>query len=446
MSYVPVQTMGRTARPALWLDPQRVLLYWSLGLALFGGFGLGALLVAGFAGWLPVAPAAPVLMQVHGQVQAVGFIAVFVLAMGVQLFPRFHATDLRHPGRVTLGGSLLALGVLLRALAQPLAVDTDGRGALLVAAALLQLGGLLLAVSALAQVVMQSEEGPPPGIRKLLPLTMAGSLVLAMVLNLGVAVGLAAGAPVAPYAADEALLHLELWGFAATIIFAVSGRVYPRLLLLQPAREGLMPAALTLWAAGTFGTAAAWLLTDGAPLPLAVAAACQAAGGLLYVAGLRIFSPRRTIDIIPQMTIRMLPWVRTAYGFLVVALLLNAAVAVAGALGVPGGFTVRSAVRHTLAQGFILPVIVFMGALFVNGFNSAMLKRPRALGAMVWLLFAGAALRAGGELLGGYAPGWGSVTALGGWLGTSVFTVFALWVLRSYGHGPIYVRREGPPA
>ena len=101
---------------------------------------------------------------------------------------------------------------------------------------------------------------------------------------------------------------------------------------------------------------------------------------------------------------------------------------------------------HTLAQGFVLPVIVFMGALFVNGFNSAMLKRPQVLGAMVWLLFTGAALRAGGELLGGYAPGWGSATAVGGWLGTSVFTVFALWVLRSYGHGPIYVRRDGPPA
>ena len=48
----------------------------------------------------------------------------------------------------------------------------------------------------------------------------------------------------------------------------------------------------------------------------------------------------------------------------------------------------------------------------------------------------GAALRFVAELLGGYAPGWGVLVALGGTLGVIAFLVFAVGLWRATGHGP----------
>jgi hypothetical protein len=47
------------------------------------------------------------------------------------------------------------------------------------------------------------------------------------------------------------------------------------------------------------------------------------------------------------------------------------------------------------------------------------------------VLFAGAALRVGGEMIGGYAPGWNVLVGLGGTLGAAGFIAFAIGVWRS---------------
>ncbi|MCX6023962.1 MAG: hypothetical protein NTZ05_19970 [Chloroflexi bacterium] len=242
------------SRQSIWDDPQRVLLYVSLVLALLGGFGLGACMVLAFAGWLPVTPNIPALMQVHGQVQTVGFLVLFILAIAVQLFPRFHNTRLRHPRLIAAGGLLAGAGVTLRAVGQPL--DLSGaRTVLLALSAPLIPVGLILAVLPLASVVMHRENGPPLGMRALLPVTAVGSLAAATVLNFFLVLRLAGGAAVAPLYMDEAVLHLQLWGFATTLVLAVSGRMYPRLLLLQPTRGRLLDMAVLFWAGGTAGVA-----------------------------------------------------------------------------------------------------------------------------------------------------------------------------------------------
>jgi hypothetical protein len=103
-----------------WLDsPYRLLIRTSLALGVGAGFSLGLYLLLGFAFGLPLSAATPALMQVHVQVQVFGFLAMFIMAVGVQLFPRFHATRLDRPAQVSAGGMLLATGVALRAIAQP---------------------------------------------------------------------------------------------------------------------------------------------------------------------------------------------------------------------------------------------------------------------------------------------------------------------------------------
>jgi hypothetical protein len=85
-------------------------------------------LLLGFAFGLPLSAGTPALMQVHGQVQVFGFLAMFIMAVGVQLFPRFHATRLDRPMQVSAGGLMLAAGVVVRAIARSPSPSTRQAG------------------------------------------------------------------------------------------------------------------------------------------------------------------------------------------------------------------------------------------------------------------------------------------------------------------------------
>jgi hypothetical protein len=88
-----------------------------LGLAVAFGLSLGLYLIVGFAVGLPLATVTPALIQVHGQVQALGFVTLFIMAVGVQLFPRFHSSRLDRPRLVSTGRLMLATGLVLRVIA-----------------------------------------------------------------------------------------------------------------------------------------------------------------------------------------------------------------------------------------------------------------------------------------------------------------------------------------
>jgi len=144
---------------------------------------------------------------------------------------------------------------------------------------------------AFARVIRGGVGPAPSGWRALLPATLGTSLILALLLNLVACVELAQGAIVVPFAQDEALIHLELWGFASTMVLAISGRVFPQLLLLQPTRDGLIRPALVLWALGSIGSPAIWLLLQSVPAARTLSALTQLMAGVLFVAGLRLYEP-----------------------------------------------------------------------------------------------------------------------------------------------------------
>jgi hypothetical protein len=265
---------------------------------------------------------------------------------------------------------------------------------------------------------------------------MGGSLLLSLLLNLLVAINLARGGLVVPAAHDEALLHLQLWGFASSMVLTVSGRVYPRFLLLQPTRERLLRWALVLWALGTFGVPLVWFALQGEPWLRLVAAALQLGGAFGFVLGLRLYEPPLRPSGMPHVTDPTRLWARIAYGFLLAGAAIEVGIAVVDGLGRPSTLTELSAARHAVAQGFLLPVMVYMAARILPGYSGAMLHRGRQLGVLIWALFIGAALRAGGELVGGYSPGWGAIAALGGVLAAVVFLHFAIGLWRSTSRAP----------
>jgi hypothetical protein len=417
---------------ARWLDsPYHVLIRVSLALGVGVGFLLGLYLLLGFALGLPLTAGAPALMQVHGQVQVLGFVAPFIMAVGVQLFPRFHATRLDRPAEVSVGGLVLAGGVVLRAIAQPLAVDAAIRPGTLLLSAMLAVIGVGVVVRAFARVIRGGVGPAPSRWQALLPATLGTSLVLTLALNVAACVELARGASVVPFAQDEALLHLELWGFASTMVLAVSGRVFPKFLLLQPTRDQLIRPALVLWAFGSIGTPGVWVLLDGAPSARTFTTLSQLAGAVLFVAGLRLYELPARPSGTPYVTNPTRRWVRLAFAMLLTAAAANLGIATAETFGATATVTQLSAARHLLAQGFLLPLIVLMAARILPGYSGSMLHRGRLLGGLVWSLLLGAALRGGAELIGGYSPGWSVLEAVGGTLAVVAITVFGVGLWRA---------------
>ena len=416
-------------------NPHPLLIRTSLALALGVGFSLGLYMIVGFAFGLPLTASTPMLMQVHGQVQALGFIALFIMAVGVQLFPRFHASRLDRPRLVSIGGLMLAAGLVLRTLAQPASPAQEWRGAALIVSGLLQAAGVGVAVYAFARVIRASVPSNTRREARLLPFTLGGSLVLALALNIVACWQLAQGALLVPSGTDEALLHLELWGFATTMVLAVAGRIFPRFLLLQATRERVLVPALICWAIGSFGVALTWLV-PAVPLAHSAATLLQLAGAMLYVVALRLYETPLRASGMPHVTNPTRLWARVAFLLMLVAAAANFGLAVAADASLFSALTQLSAARHALAQGFLLPVIVVMAARILPGYSGYMLHRTRLLAGMVWALLAGAGLRFVGEFYGGYAPGWGGLTALGGTLAVGAFCVFAFGLWRSTGRAP----------
>ena len=427
---------GATAGPrGLLGSPYRLLMRTSLALALGLGFSIGVYLIVGFGFGLPLAATTPALMQAHGQAQLFGFVALYIMAVGVQLFPRFHANPLRRPRQVSIGGLLLGLGIVLRVLSQPLPLDQPARGPLLIVAAGMELVGVLLVMHAFGQVVLGSVQPRRGGFAVVLPATMGTSLLLSLLLNLAVAVGLAQGGLVVPGPQDEAVLHLQLWGFACSMVLAVAGRVYPRFLLLQPTRERLLGWALVLWAAGSLGTALVWFVLDGAAWPRLMVALLQFGGAAGYVVGLRLYEAPLRASGTSFVTDPTRRWARVAFAFLLCGAAIDVGTAAVDAVGGTSLLTQVSAARHAVAQGFLLPIMVYMAARILPGYSGAMLHRGRQLAILIWGLFAGAALRAAGELIGGYGPGWGVLVAIGGLLSAAIFVHFAIGLWRAPGRG-----------
>src|SRR5438309_2243416 len=100
--------------------PYAATMRLALSMALLPGLGTGLLLVLVVGLRLPLAIAWPQLAQGHGQVQALGFVLLFIIAVGLQLLPRFLGAPLLHAHRAAWGAVGVALATVTRLVAQPL--------------------------------------------------------------------------------------------------------------------------------------------------------------------------------------------------------------------------------------------------------------------------------------------------------------------------------------
>lgn len=93
---------------------------FGLGTGILGGFLIGAYFAAAIGLSLPLGPGFPVLLQLHGHLQLMGWVGLFVMGISLYFIPRFASVPIRNPENVRSVLALLVLGILLRGLSQGL--------------------------------------------------------------------------------------------------------------------------------------------------------------------------------------------------------------------------------------------------------------------------------------------------------------------------------------
>lgn len=421
-------------------SPTVALLRLSVILSGLAGFSLGVILLFSIAVGRAAAIPFAALAQAHGQVQALGFVGLFVFGTAAQLFPSFLTTTLRRRRQIVIGGVVAALGLVARVIGQPLELGPL-RDVCLAVSAAAEAGGFGLCLYGLADLPRRSVQ--PMDLWRRLSLAAFGCLVLALALN-AVAIGaLIAGREVVPVPIDSALIELELWGFGAFVAFAVGRKVLPRFLLLEMPDDRLVRV-------GTVGYGLGVLLAAGAQigqaewpgaaasLAIAVAAWLKVGGVVEYLRGIHLYSPPTRPSSAPGVTEPARFWLRIAFAWLVLAAGLAAVWSTRGTLlGADPDYYALGAARHALGQGFYLTLIVALGARILPGFSAWAIVHPRFLGSLVAVLTLGATLRVVGEVgLATGMAGSADVASLGGALGVLGFLAFAaVLVARVGGRG-----------
>ena len=426
---------GRSISPS-GPHPTAVLIRLSVALGATAGFSLGLVLLwavaLGRTASLPWAS----LVQVHGQIQIFGFVGLFILGTASQLLPGFLSRPLTHRRPIVYGGYLLAGGLLVRAIAQPIDPGVV-RSLALSLSALGEAVGIGLCLFSFLDLARRSIQ-PPDAWRAFATIGFA-FLVVSQVLNV-VAVGsLLGGRSVVPAALDAAVVHVELWGFVTFLAFGVSRKILPRFLLLPAPHDGRLRWGVILYLIGVIMVVVGWLLEGFAPgsgtgnVLRAVGAWPQLVGVVLYVEALHLYRPPTRPSGAPGVTEPARRWIRIAFAWLVVANALAVVWATRSLLGGPlADFFEQTAERHALAQGFIMLIIVAYSARILPGFSAWAITHPRFVAVLVALITAGAALRVIGELA---VTPFGSpaemVAGFGGALAVIAFFGFAVAIVRT---------------
>jgi uncharacterized protein involved in response to NO len=402
----------------------------AVGLALTPGFGLGGMLFAAPVLGLPVGAWWPAAAQVHAHVQLFGWAGLMVLGVAFHFLPRLRGRPLAHRERAPAVLWLLAGGLLLRTVAQPLLGLGDAlvwRVALVLSGAL-EFAGLTTAVG----ILVQTFRGAPPvrgrgGLWQVVPFVAVafGACWLALAANLvGTGAAGTAGGLVPNWAVTVHNL-LGFYGFLVPISVGMGARLFPlhfgaRLPGLTLLRAGLATLLVGLGLrvvgdlAGVRGAAALGL-------------AAVAAALMLFLAGSRVFAPRRAIPGGRR------PWYAepaqwlglSAFAWLALDALLLAVAALT--ILVPSlGPVALDAEWHIVGAGFVTLLILGEGANLLPGFAGRPLRSEGLVWATLVLGNLAALLRVSPVLLpalfvGSLGPGVLAGSGLAGLLAVALF-------------------------
>ena len=403
----------------------RPFVRWALVAALTLGFSAGAAMLFLSALGTPTGLAWVTHTQAHGVAQVFGWAGLFMMGVAFHVVPRFRngPIDFPWPQRGVL--ALVLAGIVLRFTGQTVDAPAVSPGVLFASGACLGLGvALFVLVIGRALHRGTAPHGPAEpwlGMGLIWAVAAAG-LHLNIVARMGLDNSL-----VAPLFLDGAFVHAATLGFIGNFIFGVSLRAVTAFLGLPPARRGLGWLAFGCINGGIGLTVGGWL-ADLEPWLLAAGALLELIGFASLVASIGLFGRRNTPPEYNLGTYVRYGWfIRSAYGWLLVAGILQALQATGGVLDTEVLTTgLAKPTVHVLALGFITMMIMGMGSRMIPLFEGSILPGHRLMDLAFVCMNAGVILRLAFGLLplGAEWPG----LAASGVLGALALAFFA-WVV-----------------
>jgi uncharacterized protein involved in response to NO len=363
----------------------------ALAISLTAGFGLGAVLALALAGGVPLGPWWPALVQAHGRAQLVGFVGLFILAIGLHFLPRLRGAPLASPVAALVGLLALGSGAVVQAICQPLLavglpVAAIDQGGLALGGPLEWVGSSLIMVT-LARTLRR---GPPlawrGGLTSILPFLVFGFAVLWLTLLAGAVVSIQLAlthAQAFPPVVDNSLVDGLLFGFALPVSVGMAARLLP----IYFGVEVLAPRSLLLM----FVTLAAGVLSrigadiTGRTVALGFSNVLLGLFCLAFplLSGVPVGRRRAIRRTDPPAMVRVFRYpnllIRSAFTWLLLGGLLFLAAAPASFWGqtlhVPGDVQ-----RHAVTAGYLTLLVLGIGARMIPGFARERLRpAPRLL-------------------------------------------------------------------
>ncbi len=381
MSAIPIRDVTpATAEHAPHYDaPYRQFIAASLTMGIGGGFLLSLLLpLARTLDWRWGATERwAVLVQIHGQLQLIGFGGLFVMGMALRLIPRVSGRPLATQWLIPVLIPCMVGYLLLRSFAQPLGDGTLRDAALIASAALLLAGSVSFATIVWGTLVHRDSKAEATGWFFTLG---AAALVATSVLNaVQTSEIVRHSLATAPGTRQSALIFTQQFGFLIMFVAGVGSRAIPTL-TGQPRRQ-LAPR----FAAIIFATGIALFATF-----VLIAAERRAGDTLIRMGASGLFLTGIGFTMFVWISGALSPgsrvaaasktqflFVRCAFAWMAVAAILTYWYAGRALLDAttPNQFEL-DAIRHILTIGVLINMVIGMAMLIVPEFAGRRLQHP----------------------------------------------------------------------
>jgi hypothetical protein len=374
-------------------------------------------------------------VNAHGHAQIFGWIGLFVMGFAYQAFPRFKGAALAWPRLALATLWMMLAGVVVRSLAQPLAVTLPAAWWAAVAASALEVAAIALFAAIVIETWRRSGR-PPAFYDGYIQAALGWFLLQAVYEGVYLTATLSASGEelVSLVATWQAPLRdVQIHGFALMMILGVSQRIFNHFYGMPEPSRRLSQAMLVVLNLAVAGEVMGLVLMRTA----GHAWAALWYGSVVVLAGAvaalvwnwRIFSTPPDGD-------RSLKFLRAAYVWLLISLSMLTLLPLYQhgllALLAPGSAAARlgfshafyGAVRHAITVGFVSLMIVGVAAKVVPTLNGISSRRLSALWAPFVLINLGCALRVFGQTLTDFSA---AAFPFAGASGLLEVTGLALW-------------------
>jgi hypothetical protein len=396
-------------------------------------------------------------VNAHGHAQIFGWVGLFVMGFAYQAFPRFKHTRLAYPQAAYATLIMMLIGIVFRAVCEPLGVLYSPAWGIAIAASMLEVVAIVLFVWIIGTTLYRS--GKPLAFYDYYILCSLFWFIVQAVYET-LLLNAYTGAPdretllnlIATWQAP--LREIQIHGFALLIILGVSQRIFHHFYDLPAPNRRKSLISLFALNAAVIGEITGLIL---------MRTSSHAWAGLWYSSILvmiatiavlvwdwKIFRPSRDWD-------RNLKFMRAAYIWLFISLTMMVLLPLYQFVLLPGfapesaavqmGFShaYYGAIRHAITVGFISLMIVGVAAKVVPTLNGVDLHALTALWAPFILINLGCAIRVFGQTLTDFSEIYFPIAGISGLLevtGLSIWGVHLFAVMA--GKARLYESNRAP--